>query len=168
MEPTYSPVRTSRGGENKSLASLTCSVALRNVLVTYSSRALGQKLAIRLGKLFPRGKMVEINAHSLGSKYFSQSGKLVSKMFESIESMLDEEEDTFVCVFVDEIETLAARREQSINGNEPFDAMRAVNALLTALDRLRHRSNVVVFCTSNLITALVSGSWAERIPQDVE
>lgn len=104
--------------------------------------------------------MVEINAHSLGSKYFSQSGKLVSKMFENIESMLDEEEDTFVCVFVDEIETLAARREQTINGNEPFDAMRAVNALLTALDRLRHHPNVVVFCTSNLITALVSGSMS--------
>lgn len=77
-------------------------------------------------------------------------------MFDSIESMLDEEEDTFVCVFVDEVETLTARREQSLSGNEPFDAMRAVNALLRALDRLRHHPNVVVLCTSNLITALVS------------
>lgn len=131
-------------------------VVEENVVLIIYSRGLAQKLAIRLGKQFPQSRLVEINAHSLGSKYFSQSGKLVSKMFENIESMLDEEEDTFVCVFVDEIETLAARREQTINGNEPFDAMRAVNALLTALDRLRQHPNVVIFCTSNLITALVS------------
>lgn len=31
----------------------------------------------------------------------------------------------------------------------------AVNALLIALDRLRHRPNVLVFCTSNLIKAVV-------------
>lgn len=81
-------------------------------------------------------------------------------MFDHIESTLDEEEDTLICVSVDEVETLAAKREQALQRNEPFDAMRAVNALLTALDRLRHRPNVVVFCTSNLITALVRGSKA--------
>lgn len=78
-------------------------------------------------------------------------------MFDHIESMLEEEEDTLACVFVDEVETLTAKREQALQGNEPFDAMRAVNALLTALDRLRHRPNVVVLCTSNLIAALVRG-----------
>lgn len=76
-------------------------------------------------------------------------------MFESIESLSEEEEDTLVCVFVDEVETLAGRREKMLNGNEPFDAVRAVNALLTGLDRLKHRPNVFVLCTSNLITALV-------------
>ena len=73
--------------------------------------------------------------------------------------MLDEEPDTLVCVFVDEVETLTARREQSLGGSDPFDAMRAVNSLLTALDRLRHHHNVVVLCTSNLITALVSSAY---------
>ncbi|KAL2215040.1 pachytene checkpoint component Pch2 [Thermoascus aurantiacus ATCC 26904] len=125
-------------------------------------RGLAQKLAIRLGKQFPQSKLVEINAHSLGSKFFSESGKLVSRMFDSIEAMLDEEEDTFVCVFVDEVETLTARREQALSGNEPFDAMRAVNALLRALDRLRHHPNVVVLCTSNLITAL-DAAFLDRV-----
>ena len=123
---------------------------------------MAQKLAIRLGKQFPQSKLVEINAHSLGSKFFSESAKLVGRMFESIDSMLDEEPDTLTCVFVDEVETLASRREKTLNGNDPFDAVRAVNSLLTALDRLRHRSNVVVLCTSNLITALVrrnSQTW---------
>ncbi|KAI9931451.1 hypothetical protein MW887_010026 [Aspergillus wentii] len=117
-------------------------------------RGLAQKLAIRLGKHYPQSKLVEINAHSLGSKFFGESSKLVSKMFQSIESMLEEEDDTFVCVFVDEVETLAARRERSLNGNEPFDAVRAVNALLTGLDKMKPHPNVVVICTSNLVTAL--------------
>lgn len=121
-------------------------------------RGLSQKLAIRLGKHYPQSKLVEINAHSLGSKYFGESGKLVSKAFESIELLLEEEEDSFVCVFVDEIETLAARRERALSSKEPFDAVRAVNALLTGLDRLKHHHNVIVICTSNLVTALVSVS----------
>ncbi|PGH05312.1 hypothetical protein GX51_03033 [Blastomyces parvus] len=125
-------------------------------------RGLAQKLSIRLGKQFPQSKMVEINAHSLGSKFFGESGKLVARMFDNIENMLEEEPDTFVCVFIDEVETLTAKREQSVHGNEPFDAMRAVNALLTALDRLRHRPNVVVLCTSNLITALDS-AFLDRV-----
>ncbi|KAE8330658.1 cytochrome C1 family-domain-containing protein [Aspergillus sergii] len=89
------------------------------------------------------------------SKFFGESGKLVSKTFENIESLLEEEEDTFFCVIIDEIETLAARRERALGGNEPFDAVRAVNALLTGLDRLKTHANVVVICTSNLVTALL-------------
>ncbi len=68
--------------------------------------------------------MVEINAHSLASKYFSESGKLVQKMFESIERMLRSMEDTFVIVLIDEVETLTARREISMSGNEPLDGMK--------------------------------------------
>ena len=33
--------------------------------------------------------------------------------------------------------------------------MKAVNALLIGLDRLRHRSNVLIICTSNLMEAMV-------------
>lgn len=80
----------------------------------------------------------------------------MSRIFDNIDSMLEEEEDTFVCVFIDEIETLAAPRERSLNSNEPFDAIRAVNALLTGLDKLRQHPNVVAICTSNLVAALVS------------
>ena len=39
--------------------------------------------------------------------------------------------------------------------SEPFDAIRAVNALLTGIDRLRNHPNVIFLCTSNLVTALV-------------
>lgn len=76
-------------------------------------------------------------------------------MFESVETLSDEEPDTLLCLFIDEIETLAVKREQTLNGNDPFDAMRATNALLTAFDRLKNHPNVIILCTSNLITALV-------------
>ncbi|RDH37170.1 pachytene checkpoint component Pch2 [Aspergillus welwitschiae] len=117
-------------------------------------RGLAQKLAIRLGKDYPQSKLFEINTYSLGSKYFGESSKLVNGMFENIETLLQEEEDTFICVFMDEIETLVARRDRALSSNEPFDAIRAVDAVLTGLDKLKEHSNVIIVCTSNLITAL--------------
>ncbi|RAK74886.1 putative pachytene checkpoint component Pch2 [Aspergillus fijiensis CBS 313.89] len=117
-------------------------------------RGLAQKLAIRLGKDYPQSKMFEINAHALGSKFFSEGAKLVDQIFERIDLLLEEEDETLVCVFIDEIETLAARRDRALSSNEPFDAIRAVNALLTGLDKIKAHPNVIVVCTSNLLTAL--------------
>lgn len=42
---------------------------------------------------------MEINAHSLFSKWFSESGKLVQRLFSSINELVDEE-DTFVVVLI--------------------------------------------------------------------
>ncbi|KAI5305931.1 hypothetical protein KEM56_002828 [Ascosphaera pollenicola] len=125
-------------------------------------RALAQKLSIRLSKCFPSSKLIEVSAPSLGSKFFSESSKLVSGLFDGIEGLSDEEPDTFIAVFIDEVESLTAKREESLSGNDPFDAMRAVNALLTGLDRIRRHNNVIVLCTSNLITALDS-AFFDRI-----
>lgn len=68
---------------------------------------------------FRYGQLIEINAHSLFSKWFSevrlyvacklhacshfgQSGKLVMKMFQHIHELLDDE-DALVCVLIDEV-----------------------------------------------------------------
>lgn len=45
-------------------------------------RALAQKLAIRLSDRFARTRLVEINAHSLFSRWFSESGKLGARRTE--------------------------------------------------------------------------------------
>ena len=45
------------------------------------------------------GILVEINAHSLFSKWFSESGKLVMKMFQHITELV-EEEDVFVALLI--------------------------------------------------------------------
>jgi hypothetical protein len=44
---------------------------------------------------------VEINSHSLFSKWFSESGKLVQKLFSAVNRMVDDE-DCFVVVMIGE------------------------------------------------------------------
>lgn len=43
-------------------------------------KALAQKAAIRLGKRFTRGELVEINSHSLFSKWFSEVNKFPNQL----------------------------------------------------------------------------------------
>jgi SpoVK/Ycf46/Vps4 family AAA+-type ATPase len=59
---------------------------------------------------YRRGQLVEVNAHSLFSKWFSESGKLVSKLFGAILEFV-EEEDTLVFVLIDEVESLTSARK---------------------------------------------------------
>ena len=81
-------------------------------------------------------KLVEINSHSLFSKWFSESGKLVQKLFSHVTNMADNE-DTFVIIMigtavpvllvdqadlVDEVESLTGSRTSG--GSEPGDALR--------------------------------------------
>lgn len=123
-------------------------------------QALAQKLSVRLSHRYRQGQLVEVNAHSLFSKWFSESGKLVSKLFARIQEMV-EEEDVLVFVLIDEVESLTAARKAAVSGSEPSDAIRAVNALLTQLDALRARSNVMVLTTSN-ITEAVDLAFVDR------
>jgi SpoVK/Ycf46/Vps4 family AAA+-type ATPase len=141
-------------------------------------KALAQKLTVRLSDRFTHGQLIEINSHSLFSKWFSevtclearrkkwfvccmlnnsstldpllssfifivaaalQSGKLVGKMFANIRELIADGAG-FVCVLMDEVESLAAARQAAANGSEPSDAIRVVNALLTQIDQLRRCS----------------------------
>ncbi|KOS15260.1 thyroid receptor-interacting protein 13 [Malassezia pachydermatis] len=112
-------------------------------------RALAQKLAIRLHERYTHGKLVEINSHSLFSKWFSESGKLVHRLFDMVAELV-EDESGFVVVLIDEIESLSKARSSAAAGVEPSDSIRVVNALLTELDKLKHKRNVLVMTTSNL------------------
>ena len=85
-------------------------------------QAIAQKLSIRLGKHCHSSKLVELDSHTLLSKYFGESSKLVSRVFGEILNMLAEEKDTFVYIIIDEIESLATARETS--NNEPRDSIR--------------------------------------------
>lgn len=125
---------------------------------TSLSRALAQKLAIRLSDRFDYGHLVEVNSHSLFSKWFSESGKLVQKMFEHVQELV-EDPHAFVCVLIDEIESLAAARKSS--GTEPSDAIRVVNAVLTQIDAIKQFPNVLIMTTSN-ITGTVDVAFVDR------
>ncbi|XP_066572122.1 pachytene checkpoint protein 2 homolog isoform X3 [Amia ocellicauda] len=83
-------------------------------------KALAQKLSIRLSNRYRYGQFVEINSHSLFSKWFS------------------------------EVESLTAARNASQAGTEPSDAIRVVNSVLTQLDQIKRYPNVVILTTSNV------------------
>lgn len=87
-------------------------------------RALAQQLSIRLKKTYPTCKLVEFDAHSLFSRYFGESGKLVTKLFGKIESMLNAQKNTFVVIFIDEVESLTSARQHLADSHEPRDALR--------------------------------------------
>lgn len=123
-------------------------------------KALAQKLAIRLAHRYTHGKLVEINSHSLFSKWFSESGKLVQRLFSMITEMV-EDDDAFVVVLIDEVESLTAARSAAASGGEPTDSIRVVNALLTQLDKLKHRKNVLIMTTSNM-TDSIDGAFIDR------
>lgn len=116
---------------------------------------------------------MEINAHSLFSKWFSESGKLVMKLFSRIKLLL-EDQDSFVCILIgnflivflidslflsflidlDEVESLALARTSAMSGSDPSDAVRVVNALLTQIDQLKQYQNILILTTSNITGAI--------------
>jgi Cdc6-like AAA superfamily ATPase len=63
-------------------------------------KALAQKLSIRFLKKYSHGQLIEINSHSLFSKWFSESGKLVMSLFQKIKEML-EEKDSFIYILIE-------------------------------------------------------------------
>lgn len=67
---------------------------------------------------YTSSQLVEVNAHSLFSKWFSESGKLVSKLFGAITELV-EEPQALVFVLIDEVESLtAARKVRNARGQE--------------------------------------------------
>ncbi|NXU93537.1 PCH2 protein, partial [Xiphorhynchus elegans] len=106
------------------------------------------------------GQLIEINSHSLFSKWFSESGKLVTKMFQKIQELVDDQ-DALVFVLIDEVESLTAARSAFKAGTEPSDAIRVVNAVLTQIDQIKRYPNVVILTTSN-ITEKIDMAFVDR------
>lgn len=132
-------------------------------------RALANKLSIRMNQRFTSTSLLEIHSHSLFSKWFSTSGKLIHRLFDLIQEMLQEDPNRLICVFIDEMESLAANRSSMISGShssEPTDALRAVNSMLTGLDRLRNFPNVLLLATTN-ITQAVDDAFMDRVDWNV-
>eukprot|EP01028_Stygiella_incarcerata_P002350 TRINITY_DN143_c2_g1_i1.p1 TRINITY_DN143_c2_g1~~TRINITY_DN143_c2_g1_i1.p1 ORF type:complete len:307 (+),score=90.77 TRINITY_DN143_c2_g1_i1:96-923(+) len=85
-------------------------------------KGFAQKVAIEMMSpslygTYDESILVEVNAHSLFSKWFSESGKLVLKMFTRIQEFA-EEQDHLVFVLIDEVESLTAARKAAMSGNE--------------------------------------------------
>lgn len=88
--------------------------------------------------------------------------QLVSTLFQMVKDMVLDDPNALICVLIDEVESLAASRDNSSSG-DPSDAMRAVNALLTSLDKLKPFPNVLVLATTNLhLTGSVDAAFIDR------
>lgn len=115
----------------------------------HPAQALAQKLAIRMLPRYRYGQLIEVNSHSLFSRWFGESGQLIMRMFHRVQELC-RDQDALVCILIDEVESLAVSRRSTSSGADPSDAVRAVNALLTQLDALRGHPNVLVMATSNV------------------
>lgn len=61
--------------------------------------------AVALSLRYPQSRLLEINSHSLFSRWFSESGKLVQKLFSGVMELV-EDEDTFVVVLIGALQSL--------------------------------------------------------------
>ncbi|GAB7349582.1 hypothetical protein MBLNU459_g0274t2 [Dothideomycetes sp. NU459] len=128
-------------------------------------RAIAQKLAIRLDHHFATGRLFEINTQALSSKFYSESGRLVAQMFDRVLALAKDERQ-LICVLIDEVESIAGSREQLSDSGECYDSIRATNQLLTALDRIRTQTNVIVLCTSNLHQS-IDPAFLDRVDYEI-
>lgn len=118
--------------------------------------SLAQRLAIRLSNEFSSSRLLVINSHSLFSRYYSESGKLVSAMFKSVRDTALDNPNEFIVIVIDEVESLSASRDKAIGSGDPSDSIRVVNALLTQIDSLKHVRNIMILSTSNLLDSVDS------------
>ena len=126
-------------------------------------KAVAQNATIKLieKNLFEEGLLVEVNANSIFSKWFGETGKQVQRMFSEIKKMMVDPK-RMVFVLVDEIESLTSARKNSTSGQECSDAILAVNTILTEIDKIKTEKNVLVLTTTN-ITGLIDLAFISRV-----
>ena len=125
-------------------------------------KALAQQATVNLieKKYYKEGILVEVNASSLFSKYFGETGKQVHNLFRKIDELIMDPK-TMVFVLIDEIESVTSARKNSSGGGECTDSILAVNELLTEMDRMKNHKNVLFLTTSN-ITDLIDNAFLSR------
>lgn len=123
-------------------------------------KALAQKLSIIFFQQYACFQLIEINAHSLFSKWFSESGKLVLKLFDSIRDFA-EDKSNMIFVLIDEVESLVYDRQRT-NSSDPSDAVRVVNALLTQIDSIKRYPNIMILANSNVTNAM-DNAFIDRV-----
>ena len=125
-------------------------------------KALAQQATVNLveKKYYEDGILVEVDASSLFSQWFGETGKQVKNLFREIENLMLNP-SRIVFVLVDEIESLTSARKNSASGGECTDSILAVNEILTGMDRFKYHKNVLFLTTSN-ITDLIDLAFLSR------
>lgn len=116
------------------------------------------KLSIRLGDIFSKATLVEVNANAMLSKYFGESGKLIESTFDQVEAMA-KDRSKLVVVVVDEVETIASSRQRVSSSGECSDGLRV--SLLFALNAPKHYRALLTAQRRRLINSLPRSTGSE-------
>ena len=103
---------------------------------------------------------VEVDPHGLMSSAHGRSQKAVEQLFtESIASIATEGP---TIVLLDEVETLAADRAKLSLESNPIDVHRAVDAVLTSVDRLAREHTDLLFIATTNVPHEVDAAFTSR------
>lgn len=124
---------------------------------------LARGLADRIARAAPAlGSFlfVEVDPHGLMSSAHGRSQKAVEQLFSESIAAIATQGPTIV--LLDEVETLAADRAKLSLESNPIDVHRAVDAVLTSVDRLaREHKNLLFIATTN-VPHQVDAAFASR------
>lgn len=126
---------------------------------TTLARGLADRVAAAAGML---GSFVylEVDPHGLMSSAHGRSQKAVEQLFTESIAAIAAQGPTIV--LLDEVEALAADRAKLSLESNPIDVHRAVDAVLTSVDRLaREHSNLLFIATSN-VPDVVDAAFTSR------
>lgn len=94
-------------------------------------------------------KLIEFKPASLLSKFYSESGQQVETLFQQICDLCTEEPDTFFCILIDEVESIARSRHKTTLHGEVEDSQRVTCELLKGIDNLKEYNNYLFLTTTN-------------------
>ncbi|MGH3383654.1 MAG: AAA family ATPase [Nocardioidaceae bacterium] len=123
-------------------------------------QGLAQRAALALST---RGAttFVEVDPHAFPNEMLGESQRAVTRLFSDTLPELAARRPHTV-VLVDEIETMAVRRNTASFETNPVDVHRATDALLAGLDQLRSRCPHVLLLTTTNFPAAVDGAFLDR------
>jgi SpoVK/Ycf46/Vps4 family AAA+-type ATPase len=103
---------------------------------------------------------IEVDPHSLMSSAHGRSQKAVEQLFS--ESIAECAMHGPTIVLLDEVETLAADRGKLSLESNPIDVHRAVDAVLTSVDRLARAYPSLLFIATSNVPDVVDGAFTSR------
>jgi len=113
-------------------------------VLLYGPPGTGKTLIARAVAHESRARFFAINGPEIMSKYYGESEKKLREIFE------EAEENAPSVIFIDEIDALAPKRDE-VSGEVE---RRVVAQLLTLMDGLKSRQNVIVIAATNRIDAV--------------
>ncbi|KAH3678292.1 hypothetical protein WICMUC_001616 [Wickerhamomyces mucosus] len=122
-------------------------------------KALAQKISIRKNGIF-----IELSCSKIFSKWLGESSQKLEFIFKELFNLIQSHQEIIIIICIDEVETIANSRSQTLDNKESTDSIRVVNTLLTQLDSLKIFDNFLILTTSNLLKSLDS-AYLDRVDE---